>query len=215
MAALAEELCRCSTSSVADALDDLKTGRGGVIEGLRVMGRRARAAGPIETVLAEVDLVPRYRVAEFSIGDQIQMTEAGAILFIDALGKPVSNWGALATHAAMRRGLAAAVIRGGVRDVEEVETLEFFLAAVHVTPLTGKGRIRYTERGAGLRWGGVDIEPGDWAIADRTGIVVVPADAVQRVAHRAAEMEAADRQFARLLAEGVAFEDARRRLGHF
>jgi regulator of RNase E activity RraA len=215
MAALAGELSGCSTSSVADALDDLKIGRGGVIQGLRVLGRRARAAGPIETVLAEVELVPRYRVAEFSIGDQIQMTEPGAILFIDALAKPVSNWGGLATTAAMRRGLAAAVIRGGVRDVDEVETLEFFLAAVHVTPLTGKGRVRYAERDATLRWGGVCIEPGDWAIADRTGIVVIPADAVQQVARRAAEMEAADRQFARLLAEGVAFDDARRRVGHF
>ncbi len=215
MAALAEELSACSTSSVADALDELKTGRGGVIEGLRVLGRRARAAGPIETVLAEVELVPRYRVAEFSIGDQIQMTEPGAILFIDALAKPVSNWGGLATHAAMWRGLAAAVIRGGVRDAEEVETLEFFLAAAHVTPLTGKGRVRYAERGATLRWGSVRIEPGDWAIADRTGIVVVPVDAARQVARRAAEMEAADRQFAQLLAEGMPSEDARRRVGHF
>jgi regulator of RNase E activity RraA len=215
MAALAEQLSACSTSSVSDALDDLKIGRGGLIEGLRVLGRRPRAAGPIETVLADVELVPRYRVDEFSIGDQIQMTEPGAILFIDALGKPVSNWGELATHAAMRRGLAAAVVRGGMRDVDEVEALEFLLAAAHVTPLTGKGRVRYAQRGAALRWGGVGIEPGDWAIADRTGIVVVPADVAQQVAHRAAEIEAADRQFARLLAQGVSFEDARRRLGHF
>jgi regulator of RNase E activity RraA len=115
----------------------------------------------------------------------------------------------------MRRRLAAAVIHGGARDAEEVEALEFLVAAVHVTPLTGKGRVRYAERGAALRWGGVGIEPGDWAVADRTGIVVVPAEAVRRVARRAAEMEAADRQFAQLLADGVAFEDARRRVGHF
>jgi len=207
---LAEQLSRCSTSSVADALDELKVGRGGVIDGLRVLGRRSRVAGPIETVVAEVDLVPRYAVDEFSIGSQIEMTEPGALLFIDALGKPVSNWGGLATRAAMQRGLSGGVVRGGVRDAEEVDALEFFLAA-----LTGKGRIRYAERAATLQWGGIRINPGDWAMADRTGIVVFPADAAQEVARRATEMEAADRRFGGLLDQGLGFEDTWRRVGHF
>jgi len=215
MSELAEQLCRCSTSSVADALDELNVGRGGVIDGLRVLGRRRRAAGPIETVLAEVDLVPRYPVGEFSIGHQIEITEPGAMLFIDALGKPVSNWGGLATRAAMHRGLAAGVIRGGIRDAEEVETLEFLLAAAHITPLTGKGRIRYVERATTLQWGRIRIVPGDWAMIDRTGVVVVPADVVREVAGRAAEMEASDERFARLLDQGLGFEDARRQVGHF
>lgn len=215
MGEIAEQLCRCSTSSVADALDELHVGRGGVIDGLRPLGRRRRAAGPIETVLAEVDVVPRYPVGEFSIGRQIEITEPGAVLFIDALGKPVSNWGGLATRAAMGRGIAAGIIRGGVRDVEEIETLEFLLAAAHVTPLTGKGRVRYVERAVTLQWGGIRIVPGDWAMIDQTGIVVLPADAVSDVARRAAEMEASDERFVRLLDQGLGFEDARRRVGHF
>jgi regulator of RNase E activity RraA len=215
MSEMAERLCRCSTSSVADAFDELKIGRGGVIGGFRMLGRRARAAGPIETVLAEVDLIPRYPVGEFSIGHQIELTEPGAILIIDALGKPVSNWGGLATRAAIGRGIAAGIIRGGVRDVEETETLEFLLAAAHVTPLTGKGRIRYVERAATLDWGGVRIVPGDWAMVDQTGIVVLPADAVEEVARLAGEMEASDERFVRLLDQGLGFEDARRRVGHF
>jgi regulator of RNase E activity RraA len=215
MGGVAEQLCSCSSSSVADALDELHVGRGGVIDGLRVLGRRRRAAGPIETVLAEVDLVPRYPVGEFSIGHQIEITEPGTILVIDALGKPVSNWGGLATRAAIGRGIAAGIIRGGVRDVEEIETLDFLLAAAHVTPLTGKGRIRYVERAATLQWGGIRIVPGDWAMIDRTGVVVLPADVVCEVARRAAEMEASDERFVRLLDQGLGFEDARRRVGHF
>jgi regulator of RNase E activity RraA len=211
---LAAQLCRCSTSSVADALDELKVARGGVLDGLRVLGRRVRAAGPIETVRAEVSLLPRYARDDFSIGQQIEKSPSGAILFIDALGEPVSNWGALATRAAVRRGLAAGVIRGGCRDAEEIDTLDFFLAAVHVTPRTGKGRIRYVERRTALQWGGIRITPGDWAVADRTGIVVVPAEAVREVVCTATEMDAADGRFARLLDRGLGFEDARRDVRH-
>ncbi|MBI4276854.1 MAG: RraA family protein [Armatimonadetes bacterium] len=215
MSALAEQLCRCSSSSVSDALDESKAGRGGVIEGLRVLGRRMRAAGPIETVLAEVDLVPRYPVEDFTIGQQIHLTKSGSILFIDAWGKPVSNWGGLATRAAMLQGLAACVIRGGARDAEEIEEMDFLLATAHVTPRTGKGRIRFVDRGAALQWGDVRVEPGDWAMADRTGIVVLPAHAVADVARRAAEMEAADDRFVRLLDRGLGFDEARRQVGHF
>ena len=50
---------------------------------------------------------------------------------------------------------------------------------------------------------------------DQTGIVVLPADAVSDVARRAAEMEASDERFVRLLDQGLGFEDARRRVGHF
>jgi regulator of RNase E activity RraA len=59
------------------------------------------------------------------------------------------------------------------------------------------------------------IDPGDWAVADRTGIVVLPADTVHEVARRAAEMEAADQHFVELLDQGLGFDDARRRVGHF
>ncbi len=210
-----ETLRRCSTSSIFDALDELGSARGGALDDLRVFGARARAAGPIETVSAEVALVRSYAVDDFSIGAQIRTTPAGSILLIDLLGERVSSWGALATRSAMRRGLEACVIRGGGRDIEEIDRLDFLLAIQHVTPRTGKGRIRFITRGAAVRWGGVDVSPGDWMVVDRTGAVVVPAEDLNTVARRALELEGIDAEFARSLEGGEDFDGARRRLGHF
>jgi len=211
----AQKLRQCSTSSIFDALDELGVEHGGALDGLRIFGKRVRAAGPVETVSAEVAMVRRYPVEDFSIGAQVHMTLAGSILLIDLLGESVSSWGALATRSAMHRGLEACVIRGGARDVEEVDRLDFLLAVQHVTPRTGKGRIRFTRRGEALRWGSVQVEPGDWMVVDRTGAVVIPADMVNEVARRARELESVDSQFAQLLEQGDNFDDARRRLGHF
>jgi 4-hydroxy-4-methyl-2-oxoglutarate aldolase len=215
MTAGAQELRRCSTSSIFDALDELDPPHGGALDGLRIFGTRARAAGPVEIVSAEVALVRRYPVEDFSIGEQIRVTAPGSILLIDLLGESVSSWGALATRSAMHHRLEACVIRGGARDVEEIDGLDFLLAVQHVTPRTGKGRIRFTGRGAALQWGSTRVETGDWMVVDRTGAVVIPAHRVNDVTRRALELERADSRFAQLLEQGEDFDDARRRLGHF
>jgi regulator of RNase E activity RraA len=189
--------------------------RGGALDGLRLFGKRRRAAGLVETVAAEVTLDRNFPIENFSIGQQIQLSKPGSILLIDLGGHPVSSWGALATRSAMSRELPACVIKGGARDVEEIDEMDFLLAVVHVTPRTGKGRIRFTSRDGPLEWGRVRIEPGDWIVMDRTGAVVVPGYSVDEVAEKALEIETTDSDFVRLLEEGVDFDGASRRLGHF
>jgi 3-hexulose-6-phosphate synthase/6-phospho-3-hexuloisomerase len=215
MGSVAERLCRCSSSSVFDAVDELGTAAGGALDGFRIFGGRARAAGPIETVLAEVAHDRTYPVEAFSIGEQIRLSAPGTILVVDVLGEPISSWGGLATRAAIRRGIPACVIRGGARDIEEIGTMDFLLAARHATPRTGKGRIRFVKRGVPLQWERVSIHPGDWLAVDQTGGVVIAARQVDAVARRAMELEAADSRFAQLLDEGVDFEAASRRVRHF
>ncbi len=212
---VAAKLCRCSSSSVFDALDELGMEHGGALDGFRIFGRRSRAAGPIETVSAEVTLDRTYPVGAFSIGEQIRLSSPGTILVIDLLGEPISGWGALASRAAILRGIPACVIRGGARDVEEIGAMDFLLAARHVTPRTGKGRIRFVKRGVPLQWDRVRIHPGDWMAMDQTGVVVIAARNIAAVVSRALELETADLHFAQLLEQGVDFETASRRVHHF
>lgn len=215
MPSIAEMLCRCSSSSVFDALDELGIEQGGALDGFRVFGKRPRAAGPVETVLAEVTLDRSYPVEAFSIGEQIRLSPPGTILVIDVLGEPISSWGALATRAAIMQGIPACVIRGGARDVDEIGAMDFLLAVTHVTPRTGKGRIRFVKRGAPLQWERTWIRPGDWMAMDQTGTVAIPARNVDDVARRAVELENADLRFTQLLEQGVDFETASRRVRHF
>jgi len=196
-------------------MDAIGVDGGETLDELRILGRRVRAAGPVETVSAEAARIRRYPIDDFSIGEQIARTPAGSILVIDLMGEPVSSWGAMATRAAIAGGLEACAIHGGARDAEDLDDLDFLVAARHVTPRTGKGRIQFTGRGAAVQWGSARIQPGDWLVVDRTGGVVIPAPAVVEVARKALELETLDDQFRQLLEQGHSFEDARRRLGQF
>jgi regulator of RNase E activity RraA len=93
---------------------------------------------------------------------------------------------------AQRRGIAAFVLDGVIRDVAETRERDFPVFARGVLPFPGgKEAIGHLNRP--VRCGGVDVSPGDIVVADEEGIVVVPADraeAVLREAQARAERDA-------------------------
>jgi regulator of RNase E activity RraA len=76
---------------------------------------------------------------------------------------------------AQRRGVAAFVLDGLIRDLGEVRELGFPVFARGVIPIPG------TKNGPGthgepVRCGGITVRAGDVVVADEEGVVAVPAD---------------------------------------
>lgn len=59
----------------------------------------------------------------------------------------MSTFGGLSTSAALAGGMAGIVIDGGCRDVEEIRSSGLFVASRHVTPRSGKLRVKVVEVG--------------------------------------------------------------------
>ena len=100
------------------------------------------------------------------------------------------HWGELTSNAAAVLGARGVVVDGGVRDLAYVESLGLPIMARYRTPAQAIGRWRVTGsqvpvrvRGALEDW--VTVEPGDLVVADRDGVIVVPAPLVSTVAPRA------------------------------
>jgi regulator of RNase E activity RraA len=76
---------------------------------------------------------------------------------------------------AQRRGIAAFVLDGLIRDLGEVRAAGFPVFGRGIIPIPG------TKSGVGalqvpVRCGGVLVAPGDVVVADEEGVVVTPAD---------------------------------------
>ena len=113
----------------------------------------------------------------------------GCVLVIDPGGENVSaHWGELSSHAAKHLGCQGAVIDGGVRDADLIESAGFALFARYRTMVDGYGLFLITDHQVPVSIGGVEIRPWDLVFGDSDGVIIVPRDAAETVFAKAEEI---------------------------
>ena len=107
----------------------------------------------------------------------------GDVLVISAPASiDASVMGGEALAAAQAAGVAAVIVDGAVRDIDELLAVGVPVWAARRTPLTGRGRIDAAEINGPIEIAGVQVVPGDIVFADASGITFVPAELFAEVA---------------------------------
>lgn len=120
---------------------------------------------------------------------------AGSVVVVAAHGiTDYVAFGERAASVAAVKGAVGAVIDGGVRDISELLQGHFPVFAAGRGIHASEGFLEGIRVNEAVMCGGVKIEPGDWIVADDTGVVVVPADVVDKVAALAVEREELDKE---------------------
>lgn len=196
-----------ATSTLANALDELDIDSR-VMPSIKAVAPGFRFAGPAVTVRESLGPKGTYTSADFAVGAMIDAALPGDVIVVEGGGEAVSTWGGMASLAAALKGIAGLVVDGGVRDLEEIIAARFAVFARHMTPTTGRTRLRIEAINGPVTVDGVSLAGGDIIVADGTGIVAIPAG-------RAAEVLALAQGFARddALAEdelknGLSFSEA-------
>lgn len=212
---VSDELVRAlggiGTSTLANALDAV--GFEGVVDGLAPVIPGMRCAGRAVTVLETTAARGSFSSPEFRVGEMIDAAGPGDLVVVANAGACVSTWGGTAALAAKLRAIGGLVVDGGVRDRAEIAEAGFPVFARHVTPRTGRTRVRVEAIGAPVSVAGVRVEPGDVVVADDTGIVVVPARHAREVLETARRLAAEDAEARRALEAGATFSEVMRRFG--
>jgi regulator of RNase E activity RraA len=186
-----EGLRALPTASVSDALVQL--GSPGTMEADIKPVVTGKLVGPAVTVLeerADGAGAPTHAL------EAIDTAAAGSVVVIGVeRAREVAVWGGLMTAGAAARGLAGAVLDGAARDVEEIER-DFGMPvyARAISPKTTVGTYRTVAHGVPVECGGIRVSPGDFVVADRDGVVVVPAGMVEQVLAVGREIEERERQ---------------------
>ncbi|NUR00982.1 MAG: RraA family protein [Streptomyces sp.] len=166
----ATEFRTVPTTTLADLL-----GRGQVMDmGIRPLwGPIGRVAGPAFTVSCPP-------------GDNLMLHAAihragpGSVVVVESGDLHWALAGGNVCAVAQRRGVAAFVLDGLIRDLAEVRQAQFPVFARGVIPIPGaKSVVR--PLGEPVTCGGVRIEAGDIVVADEEGVVAVPAPRADEV----------------------------------
>ena len=107
----------------------------------------------------------------------------GQVAVIDGGGvTEVSLLGGLAAADAQAAGIVAALVDGAVRDIDEIVATGLPVWAAARTPASGRRRMEAVELNGWIGFGGVQVRPGDVAVADDSGISFVPPERFTEVA---------------------------------
>lgn len=145
----------------------------------------------------------------------------GCVLVMDTGGHAVAGpWGENTSLSAAMRGAAGAVLDGGTRDLEQVEAMGFPVFARFVTPVFAKGRWSMVALNEPIQVSGqvaaqVRVEPGDFVLGDRDGVVVIPWRLQWEVLEAAEELERIEERIQAALRSGEDREEVYRRLPKF
>src|SRR5207249_7445828 len=180
-AEIMDAFTKASTGNVADAVDEATGVRG-------FMGRdmkpvfKAKMIGPVVTVLMQRALRTDKRDwPNLQIQTLDEAPPGSVIVEVLEDGLDTAGVGNLMATTAKVRGLAGMVIDGGARDIEELEEIGFPIWSRSQTPATSVGRYVPVARDVPVACAGVAVRPGDWIVADQTGVVVVPRASLPQV----------------------------------
>lgn len=166
--------------TISDALDAI--GITGVVDGILPLWQGARAVGPAMTC-ALADGPPPPTASPVHLGARaIAATRPGDVIVVANQGRDtMGSWGGLLSLAASLRGVAGVVLDGACRDVDEARELGFAAFARRPALRTARGRVHEVGFGEPVSFCGVSVTPGDLVVADGSGVVFVPSDAIEAV----------------------------------
>jgi regulator of RNase E activity RraA len=177
--ALVERLAKLDSCAVSDAQD--KLGIKGTVIGILPLYPTGRIVGRAVTVRLKT-VGPGEVATRHLCTAAVEASEPGNIIVIDHKGRTdVAGWGGILSTAATAKKVGGVIIDGASRDVDEAQGLGLPLFARGAVPLTARGRIIEDSTNEQIEIGGVAVMPGDYIIADNSGVVVVPADRAEEV----------------------------------
>lgn len=193
--------CELGSANVSDALRKCGKAFQAMDAGIRPLDRSMRLAGPAFTVRC-------YPGATWALEKSLELARPGDVLVVDGGGfSDAILMGGLMSTRAQNRGLRGVIIDGAVRDVDDIIALKFPVFSRHICPRAGT----FAEIGewqTTICCGRLPIRPGDWIVADVSGVAVVPAEMIEQVATEAGAIHEREHRMAGYLHEGQTLSDS-------
>jgi len=174
MTSFAERLEGCYTGAVFDVLRDQGYPDQALPHGIRplnpswklagpafpVSGRRTTALGVHETILEWTTFLSK--------------APSGSVVVCQPNDLSLAHMGELSSETLQRRGVRGYLVDGGTRDSEFILKIGFRVFCRYETPSDIAGRWVMDNLGGPIRIGTVTVTEGDYVLADRDGVVLIP-----------------------------------------
>ncbi len=196
---LLTRLAQVDSCAVSDALD--RSGIAGVALGLQPVSGRDRIVGRAVTV--QLGLEDNRSSKRHLCTAAVDASGPESIIVVAHEGRlNVAGWGGILSLAAKAKGAAGVIVDGACRDVDESREMGLSVYARAAVPRTARGRIIETGWNEPVSISGVNVAPGDYVIADGSGVVFIPAARIDEILAVAERIVAREKRMAAAVLSG-------------
>lgn len=194
LAALMDGLKTTEVSSLSDAMEQLYGTQNFMGHDMRALFK-TRFAGPAVTVLLKKEENKEGTAANQGMLDAIDEAPAGSVyVMVLQDGLDYAGMGALMGTAMKVRGFAGAIIDGSIRDLPQLQRIQFPVYSRGVAPSTVVNHFRVVGVNVPVTCGGAKVSAGDIVAADEDGVAVVPRAHAEEVLKKAQALDLSEHQ---------------------
>jgi regulator of RNase E activity RraA len=184
MASLADRLNLCYSGAVYDVMRDLGMTPRVLPREILGLSRDMKAAGPVFTVRGRPDTSVGAHDSLLAWTGLLSRAPAGHVVVCQPQDNLRALMGELSAETLKLRGIRGYIVDGGCRDTGFIEQLGFPVFCRYTTPIDIVAGWIPEAFDEPVTIGNVVVEAGDYILADRDGIVVIPCGEAEAVITR-------------------------------
>jgi len=186
---LIEGFRQAEVASVADAIEQLYGRQAYMQHDMRALFK-TKFAGPAVTVMLKKQEHKEGSAASQGMIDAIDASPAGSVyVLVLEDGLDYGAVGGLMATTMKVRGFAGAIVDASIRDLPQIQRIQFPIYSRGVSPGTTVGHYRSVGVNVPVTCAGVTVRPKDIIAADEDGVVVVPFETAAEVLKKAQELD--------------------------
>jgi regulator of RNase E activity RraA len=212
---LADRLERCYASAVHDVLREMGHGNCVLPPQIRALDPGRRLAGEIHTISGHIDQTLSRHETLLRWSRVLSRVPGGKVLVCQPNTKAVALMGELSARALMVKETRGYVVDGHCRDTDFILELGFPVYCELNTPADIVERWTYDALGEPVTIGTVTVRSGDYLIADRDGVVIVPREIAEEAVLRTEQVMSTESEMRNAIVAGMDPEQAYLKFGKF
>ena len=151
---------------------------------------KTKFVGPAVTVYLKKEEHKEGSAATQKMIDAIDAAPAGSVyVLVLEDGLDYGALGGLMGTTLKFRGVAGAIVDGSIRDLPQLQRLQFPIYSRGVSPGTTVNHYRFVGYNIPVTCAGVKINPGDLITADEDGVAVIPKEKVAEVLAKSQQLD--------------------------
>ena len=212
---ITEQLQQSYTGVVSDMLREEGITNRVLPQGIRPLIPGQNLCGPIWTVSGHVDKTIDAHESLLKWTGFLSKAKPDHVVVCQPNDARVSHMGELSAETFKSRGIRGYVVDGGIRDSEFIISIGFQIFHRYFTPLDIVGYWIPDGFDVPITIGDVDIFPGDYMLADRDGVVIIPREHAERIAALSVEAMGKENLVRKSILEGGDPQEAYIKYGKF